>query len=292
MAAGVARWADHMSFLEFWHMNTYRRLQVIASLTAAFALYQFQCLGAEQDEAVKKTGKSLESAANVQQAAAFLGVGVVDLDPATASHLPGVVSGDQGILVLEVSEGSPAAKSGIKSYDILMTYDDQKLFTPEQLSKLIRGDKPGREVTLGLIRAGKSETTKVTLGERALAVTALRPQVSAQDKPSLSNQPRLPGARQSEQSGPAGSRPNWSNFDSMTLKKLDKDRFHASIRHTDPQGKLQTHEFEGTRDEIRQKIEADTDLTPAERAHLLRSLDVRGPGSPVLILPDGSILDF
>jgi hypothetical protein len=104
-----------------------------------------------------------------------------------------------------------------------------------------------------------------------------------------------PMIRQWERTGhwPGAQRqPEWGNFDSMTLQKLDKNRFHASIRHTDRQGKMRTHEFEGTLDEIKQKIEADDDMTPSERSHLLRSLNLHTPPAiPLNAFPDENSTD-
>lgn len=273
-------------------MKTLRGLWLIVSLVVAVGLYGSLRLGAAQDSPGKGANTSPKSAASAERHTPLLGVMVDDLDSAIASHLPGVVPGEQGVLVREVSDGSPAAKGGIKTHDILTTYDDQKLFSPEQLFKLVRGDKPGREVTLGLIREGKPTTVKVTLAERAVAAADQRPEPSAQNNAPRLSVPWLRGRGQRGLPDSAGTRPGWKDFDSMTLKKLDKDRFHASIKHTDPQGKLQTHEFEGTRDEIHKKIEADEDLTPAERAHLLRSLDLGGPVIPFWIFPEEPVLDF
>lgn len=218
----------------------------------------------------------------------YLGVWVRDIDPALAAHLPGVVPNDEGVLVEAVAEDSPAAKAGIKVHDILLTYDDQKLLASEQFVKLVSNDKSGREVALGLIRAGKSETVKATLAQRP-----------HHDRNAEHRQPprRLwPMIRQWEQTGrwPAAQRqPEWSNFDSMTLKKLDKNRFHASIRHTDAHGKMRSHEFEGSLAEIQKKIETDDDMTPDERAHLLRSLNLNAePALPLNAFPDDNSTDF
>jgi serine protease Do len=259
-------------------MNVFRRLQVIGSIALALGLYPALCFGDEKDKAP----------AGAERHTAFLGVAIDEVHPAIASHLPDIESDEQGVLVREVSEDSPAARSGIKKHDILKTYDDQKLFSPEQLLKLVRSDKPGREVTLGLIRKGKTETVKVKLGEHT--ITAAQQKLEDSAPRSLASWLRTWGQR--GMPGSEAGRPNWNSFDSMTLKKLDKDRFHASIKHTDKQGKMQTHEFEGTRGEIHKKIEADSDLTPEERTHLLRSLGLEGPSIPFRFFLEEPEFDF
>jgi membrane-associated protease RseP (regulator of RpoE activity) len=217
----------------------------------------------------------------------YLGVVVTEVDPAIAAQLPDVLHEHEGVLVEVVAENSPAAKAGIKVHDILLNYDDQKLLSSEQLVKLARHDKPGREVTLGLIRAGKQETVKATLAELPRREGGMARHQRRHLWPTIREWERTgrwPAARQ---------QPAWTNFDSMTLKKLDKNVFHASIKHTDAQGKMQSHEFEGTLDEIKKKIEADNDMTPDERMHLLRSLNLHsGPAIPLDAFPDGESTDF
>ena len=72
-------------------------------------------------------------------------------------------------MVRRVETGSPAEKAGIKPYDILLSYDDQKLFSPEQLTGLVRSDKPGRVVKVRLLRRGQIHELSVALGGRELS---------------------------------------------------------------------------------------------------------------------------
>lgn len=254
--------------------------------------YLFTGLYVAAEEKNPTTAKQPSDApVTTPKAQVYLGLAVSSLPAALTSQLPDTLGEGRGVLVIEVSPDSPAAKAGIKAHDVLVNYDEQKLFSPEQLIKLVRGDKPGREVTISLIRKGEAESVKVKLGERT-AATEPPSETAAQQKSSRFPSSWLRGSGQRGKASSEASAPSWNSFDSMTLKKLDKDRFHASIKHTDKQGKLQTHEFEGTRDEIRKKVEADEDLTPEERTHLLRSLNLGDPGIPLWIFPDESDLDF
>jgi hypothetical protein len=240
-------------------------------------------IAADNDAKAKSDDKTV---ATEGPRSAFLGVLVEELHPAFASHLQGNGAKGQGLMVEAVGKDTPAAKAGIKNHDILMSYDDQKLFTPEQFIKLVSGDKTGREVSLGIIREGKPQTVKVQLGERTQGWHHGQHPVHEMERAGFwQNQPKQGqpgqtgntqfGGSQSEQDNP------WNTFDSLTLKKLDKDRFKASVAYTDKDGKLQKHEYEGTREEIHKKIDADNAVLPAERYHLLRGLD----------LPDGLMDD-
>jgi hypothetical protein len=67
----------------------------------------------------------------------------------------------------------------------------------------------------------------------------------------------------------------WDNFESLSVKKLGDNKFHAELNLVDRQGKASKHVFEGAREEIRAGVEANKDLRAAERAHVLRSLNLR-----------------
>ena len=69
---------------------------------------------------------------------AYLGVGVESLPTALTSQMPSVLSEGCGVLVADVAAGSPAEKAGLKQNDILISYDDQRLYSPEQFVKLVR----------------------------------------------------------------------------------------------------------------------------------------------------------
>jgi len=287
-------------------MNRKRWWTGAALLGMTLAASQIPCFCADDEKAKGDAGKTSaprdngransrdndRTPQNDGQKWAFLGVMVEELHPAFASHLPGSGVKGQGLMVEEVGPESPAAKAGIKTHDILLTFDDQKLFTPEQFIKLIHSDKPGREVAFGLIREGKSQTVKVKLGERD----------PKWDQHQFAHHPghsphfgwNGPGFGHQVQNGQAQSdkdNPQWNSFDSLTLKKLDKERFHASVAFTNKDGKLQNHEYEGTRDEIRKKIEDDKDLLPNERNHLIRGLDLDG-NLPFFLFQNDPGVDF
>ena len=199
----------------------------------------------------------------------FLGVAVSSVHPALAANLKDVLSADQGLTVEAVADGSPAAKAGVKVYDILTAYDDQKLFSAEQLSKLVHSDRSGRAVTLEILRNGKLQKDQVTLGEAdsqhewtPLPTDPFPPRIDRR-YPRFRVRPSAP--------------PDWDVFDKLTLKKLGNGKYRAEVQYIDKDGKTQNHVFEGTREEIRKAIESHNDLKPTEKDHLLRSLNLHGP---------------
>lgn len=101
----------------------------------------------------------------------YLGVETGPVPEVLAEHLG--IERDFGLAVRTVAKDSPA--SGVlQKNDVLRKLDDQVLVDSRQLSVLIRSKKPGTEVKLTLIRAGKEQVVTAKLGERELPKNVLR----------------------------------------------------------------------------------------------------------------------
>jgi serine protease Do len=242
------------------------------------AVSAFLCtpLFAQEDPANSSAGKE-------QQNKTFLGVAVEDVSPALASHLS--LPEGEGLLVAHIAHDSPAAKAGIERHDVLLRVGDQKLYSPEQLVKLIRSQKPGEKCSIELMRQGKKENVEVTLGERPI-------ESAAEEMPSgrLRMRGLNHGTAQAER-----RRSPWERFDSMTIQKTGKNQFKATIAFLDDQGKVERHEFQGTPAQIHKDIVQEKDVPRSEREHLLRALSPsENQWFPNLrIVPgEGLVLDF
>jgi len=73
---------------------------------------------------------------------------------------------ETGLLIMKVETDSPAAKGGLFLGDILVGLDGQAVQDAEDLQTLLVGDRVGKEVPADVIRGGKLETIKVTVGQR------------------------------------------------------------------------------------------------------------------------------
>jgi putative serine protease PepD len=91
---------------------------------------------------------------------AFLGLGLAD-GTATAD---GVTRA--GALVKTVSTGSPAADAGIQTKDTIVAIDGKAVAGAESLTGYVRAHASGDQVTLTLVRDGKSLEVDVTLATR------------------------------------------------------------------------------------------------------------------------------
>ena len=69
-----------------------------------------------------------------------------------------------GAFIGSVSEGSPADKGGMKSGDIVLEFDGQKIKTMRNLPKVVANTKPNKKVTVKVWREKKLVTLKFTLG--------------------------------------------------------------------------------------------------------------------------------
>jgi serine protease Do len=80
---------------------------------------------------------------------------------------------DKGARIEEVSEGSAAAKAGLREGDVITAVGGKPVSGPESLMELIRARKPEEEVELNYLRDNKKKTVKVRLGKtEAVAVEA------------------------------------------------------------------------------------------------------------------------
>ncbi|MEE9303508.1 MAG: PDZ domain-containing protein [Thiotrichaceae bacterium] len=160
---------------------------------------------------------------------AYLGIGVDILPQSVVAQMPSGVSTGEGILVTRFADDSPAKKSGLRAYDILLSYDETKLIHPKQFIELIRDDKPGREVKLKVLRNGSVNTQVITLG--------------SQDIPQAPN--------------------------GLAIKQLGKNLYLASIRFTDASGKKQLREYKGTREQIYYQAMNAKDLPEKDRQQIM-----------------------
>jgi serine protease Do len=82
------------------------------------------------------------------------------------------LDGERGIIVGRVEDGSPAAAAGLKSNDVIISLNENKIRDWASFRTHIAAFKPDDKITLGIIREKEDRTTKnitleVTLGERS-----------------------------------------------------------------------------------------------------------------------------
>jgi serine protease Do len=76
------------------------------------------------------------------------------------------LEGDDGALVSEVVDGSPAEKAGVENGDVVVELDGRRVTSVNWLVRQIRLADPGDEVVLAVVRDGDRKELSVVLGER------------------------------------------------------------------------------------------------------------------------------
>lgn len=98
------------------------------------------------------------------EARAFLGVGVTEVgsERARALKLPE----EYGVEITRVDEDSPAEQAGLKTGDVILAYNGQRVEGADQFIRLVHETPPGRTVKLTVVRGGAQQTVSATLGTR------------------------------------------------------------------------------------------------------------------------------
>jgi serine protease Do len=71
----------------------------------------------------------------------------------------------RGALIESVIEGSPAERAGLKRGDVVTAFNGQPVVDTNSLRNAVAGTPPGTEVTLTMMREGREQQLRVTLGE-------------------------------------------------------------------------------------------------------------------------------
>ncbi len=96
----------------------------------------------------------------------YIGVGVHDLDADLRRSLrlgPG-----RGVLVEDVTPGSPGARADLRRYDVIESIEGRRVDTATALIRDIASRAPGTRVSLGVARDGRTQDVAVNLSERPL----------------------------------------------------------------------------------------------------------------------------
>ena len=94
---------------------------------------------------------------------AWLGVRIERIDDNFAKAMG--IDVRQGALIIEIVEGSPAEKAGLKVGDLIIEYEGKKVKDPSHLSSLVSNSEVGKNSELVIIREKKEKTLRVKLQE-------------------------------------------------------------------------------------------------------------------------------
>jgi serine protease Do len=100
-------------------------------------------------------------------------------------------SDGEGARVIEVSKGSAAEKSGLRSGDVITKVDDMDVTDPQSLTDAVRQHQPGDKIAITFSRDGKVQKDSVVLG-KARTVQAYAYSYRAPDLRQLQQFQRMP----------------------------------------------------------------------------------------------------
>jgi serine protease Do len=95
----------------------------------------------------------------------YIGVGLRDVDPDLQRSLG--LNSSTGAMVVDVRDGSPGARAGLRPYDVIVAVDGKPVDGNDALIQLVASGQPGTTATLNVVRDGRALTVVVKLAERA-----------------------------------------------------------------------------------------------------------------------------
>jgi serine protease Do len=107
---------------------------------------------------------------------AWLGVRIRDLSEQEGDEISkrhGLREGF-GVLIIEVMEGTPAEKAGLKNGDLVVGFEEQQVTETRLLQRLIASAGPGRDVRLTILRAEGRRRLEVKLASMPRSVVGER----------------------------------------------------------------------------------------------------------------------
>lgn len=99
----------------------------------------------------------------------MIGIQLQPVDDALRKQLE--LGDQQGTLVADVVDGSPADKAGIETTDLIVEADGKPVTNPEELSNLVASKKAGDKVILKIFRKGETMEKTVDVEEMSLTRT-------------------------------------------------------------------------------------------------------------------------
>lgn len=94
----------------------------------------------------------------------YIGVALRDVDADLQRSLD--LKSSDGALVQDVTPGSPGARAGVRTYDLIVAVDGRPVQDNDELIQLIAARQPGTIATLQVVRDGRAMNVQVKLSER------------------------------------------------------------------------------------------------------------------------------
>jgi serine protease Do len=150
-----------------------------------------------------------------------IGVGLTNVTGTLRDALD--IRPDHGALVQDVSFDTPAARAGLRTYDVVVGVDGRAVTSDEDLIRYIASQAPGTAVTLRVWREGGERDIPVRLAQRVVATRSRQP-VTASD------------SRSAADWEPLGLRVRELDTDAVARLRLPADLAGVLVSEVDPAG--------------------------------------------------------
>lgn len=115
----------------------------------------------------------------------WLGVKIQTVTDELAAELG--VAANKGALVAAIEPGSPAAEAGIRTRDVIVTFNGKEVSSMRGLPRIVAQTPIGKTVAVDVSRDGKPVTLSVKVGQQAEEETGLAGNADPDDEPSTSD---------------------------------------------------------------------------------------------------------
>ncbi|WP_370848364.1 DegQ family serine endoprotease [Novimethylophilus kurashikiensis] len=93
----------------------------------------------------------------------WLGIGIQEITKELADSFG--MKNTNGALVAGIEKGSPAERSGLEPGDVIIRFDGKPVVNSSDLPRIVGGTKPGKDVTMEVLRKGATRNLSVKVGE-------------------------------------------------------------------------------------------------------------------------------
>lgn len=143
----------------------------------------------EIETPITVSGDQIQVSAVVSRPKTMLGIFQTEVPEAVSEHLG--IEGN-AIMIESVIEGLPAAKSGLRAKDIIISIDGSDGVTGSELTEILSAHEPGDEITLKVIRKGDKKTIEVELESYDSGALGITQSIGVIEAPEAPQAPGLP----------------------------------------------------------------------------------------------------
>lgn len=103
----------------------------------------------------------------------YLGVYIREVSEADVKRLD--LPEERGALITDVPEDGPAAEAGLRTDDVIVSWNGSRIESAAQLTRVVGETPAGRSVEVGYVRDGRQRTANVELSDRSPAIARVFP---------------------------------------------------------------------------------------------------------------------